>query len=628
VQHHRIRHEPALDGLRGAAIAAVLLFHAGHVRGGYLGVDLFFTLSGFLITSLLLAEITSTGGIRLGAFWARRARRLLPALAVLLIAVALYAHFVAATNELDRIRWDGIWTMLYAANWREVFGHADYWAMFSAPSPLQHTWSLAIEEQFYLVWPLVMLVVARRARDVARTTAIVAATLAVVGSAWLILSYNPADPSRSYYGTDTRIAAIAFGALLAALVAWHGGRAISVGVQRSIQVFGWAGAATILVMWKTLDGTSDLLYRGGLTVAAISATCVIAAVITRRDGLLARGLSFGPLRALGLISYGAYLYHWPIFVYFDEARTHATGWALTAVRIALTLVAASLSYVFVEQPILRGDFARRARSMTGFVATVVGAAVAVALVASTAGARPIIDPAALDDTATATAAAHRAPPGTHRLMLAGSSIAAELAGPLRATPFAGQMIVLNRAVVGCAFPDHIARREWPGEPNARFADQSCGASWQHDVATFAPDAVLYIPGAEPGTVRYEFAGTRQFVGACTTPFLREYRADLRRHIATLSRQGTTVYLATFAYSGLPFMPDGWDHATDCVNTIIRSVGSSTTGVHTIDLFAYMCSGGHCRLDAHGVPIRPDGTHYSGRGAEPVAEWILRQMHLT
>src|SRR4051812_35424451 len=174
-----IEREPALDGIRGVAVAAVLLFHAGHLRGGYLGVDLFFTLSGFLITSLLLAEARAHGTVRLGAFWSRRARRLLPALGVLLIGVALYARLAARPDELDRIRWDGVWTALYAANWRAVVAKASYWSMFTAPSPLQHTWSLAIEEQFYLVWPIIVVAIARRARDAARATAVVAITGAV-----------------------------------------------------------------------------------------------------------------------------------------------------------------------------------------------------------------------------------------------------------------------------------------------------------------------------------------------------------------------------------------------------------------------------------------------------------------
>src|SRR5437762_2587142 len=157
----RLNHQPALDGLRGLAVAAVLLFHGDHLRGGFLGVDAFFVLSGFLITSLLLTEARDRGGIALGAFWARRARRLLPALACVLAAVALYAWLLAKPDELATIRGDALATIGYFANWRSIFTSRDYWALFRSPSPLEHTWSLAIEEQFYLAWPLVVAALVR-----------------------------------------------------------------------------------------------------------------------------------------------------------------------------------------------------------------------------------------------------------------------------------------------------------------------------------------------------------------------------------------------------------------------------------------------------------------------------------
>ncbi|MGI8797277.1 MAG: acyltransferase family protein [Acidimicrobiia bacterium] len=270
---------PALDGLRGLAIAGVLLFHADHLTGGYLGVDLFFVLSGFLITSLLLAEWAADGGISLAGFWARRARRLLPALAGVLAGVALYAAVWAEARELGRIRSDALATLGYVANWRAVFTGNGYWDVFVAPSPLEHTWSLAIEEQFYLLWPLAVLAVLWARRGSARSVLAVSLLLAVASSAWMMAMYTPGgDPERVYLGTDTRGAAILFGAALAAAYACWGPPSRKL-VRSALEVAGVAGAGVLVWAWFGLDGRGDTLYRGGFLA------CALAAVVDRGRGL-------------------------------------------------------------------------------------------------------------------------------------------------------------------------------------------------------------------------------------------------------------------------------------------------------------------------------------------------------
>src|SRR3954454_19666729 len=181
-------HEPALGGVRGLAVAGVLVFHGGYLQGGYLGVDAFFVLSGVLITSLLLVEAASSGGVSLRRFWARRARRLLPAVACVLAFVAVYAWVWAKPEELATIRGDAIATLLYVANWRQIFSSNDYFALFRSPSPLQHTWSLAIEEQFYVLWPLAVFALvgvrARRGWGSARRVFAACCGLVVVSVVW------------------------------------------------------------------------------------------------------------------------------------------------------------------------------------------------------------------------------------------------------------------------------------------------------------------------------------------------------------------------------------------------------------------------------------------------------------
>ncbi len=225
------RHLPALNGLRGVAVIGVVAYHLqlGWAKGGYLGVDLFFVLSGFLITTLLLEEWVGSGRIDLAAFWGRRARRLLPALFLVVAALALYLVCNALFGgpgangliDLSGLRGDAIATLLYVNNWHLIYAHQSYFAQFSTPSPLQHTWSLAIEEQFYLVWPLVLLFLLHFARRGWRRAGVVVTVALGVGSSLLMAAlFHPGvDPSRIYYGTDTRLFDLMAGATIAFLAA-------------------------------------------------------------------------------------------------------------------------------------------------------------------------------------------------------------------------------------------------------------------------------------------------------------------------------------------------------------------------------------------------------------------------
>jgi peptidoglycan/LPS O-acetylase OafA/YrhL len=353
-RRRRIPYSPALDGLRGAAVVAVLLFHGGvsWAQGGFLGVDAFFVLSGFLITSLLVQEWRDDGGIALGAFWARRARRLLPALLAVVALVAAYAVWAAPADARPGLRLDGLATLGYVANWRFVLSGATYFGRAELPSPLRHTWSLAIEEQFYLAWPLVVAALFRRGWSTARLLA--ASAAGVLASALLMAAlFHPgSDPSRVYFGTDTHGQPLLVGAALAfALAAWR--KPVRRGLDR-LDGLAWVGAAVLLVSWVLGRGDDAWLYRGGFLLVALATAAVVAAVVTSPRGQMSRALSWEPLVVVGRLSYGLYLYHWPLFLWLNGERTGLNGLPLLVLRLVVTVAVSVLSYRFIELPVRRG----------------------------------------------------------------------------------------------------------------------------------------------------------------------------------------------------------------------------------------------------------------------------------
>ena len=385
-----LRYMPALDGLRALAVIAVLLYHAdvGWARGGYFGVDAFFVLSGFLITGLLLGEWQATGHIDLKAFWIRRARRLLPALALVLAGVALYAAMAAYPVELAQLRRDGFSTLVYAANWNQIVSHQSYFEQFAAPSALRHTWSLAIEEQFYLLWPLVIFAVLRR--RISRRMLFAGCGVLALGSAVLMGAlYQPGhDPSRVVLRNRHACAVTADrrdarrASSPGASRAW---RAATAAVLHGAAI---AAACGLAFIWTTTSETDGWQYRGGFALAAVLVAVVIASVTLPGDtGPLGKLLSSAPLRAIGIISYGLYLWHWPVYVYLSEDRTGLDDTPLLLARVAVTFAAAGVSFLLIERPIRHGSFPIRRRTVRVAVPAL-AAALAGALVVSTAGAVP------------------------------------------------------------------------------------------------------------------------------------------------------------------------------------------------------------------------------------------------
>ncbi|HVW81067.1 MAG TPA: acyltransferase family protein [Mycobacteriales bacterium] len=381
-------HWRGLDGLRAVAVVAVVIYHFSPMTlpGGYLGVDIFFVISGYLITRLITEEFLRRHRLDAPAFYRRRARRLLPALAIVLASVG--ASSLIWRDQLATVRPGIVFSALFSANWWLAFAHQPYFVATGRPSMLQHLWSLGVEEQFYLVWPLVVAAtlgaswrrLTRRGLDPRAVTGRLVAPLCGVavglalvstGLTWLLADESNVpyggDGSTLYYGTDTHAMGLLLGA---ALGAWAVGRS-SAGAGRRrvpaplVELAGVGALIVLLVLTRSYGPYSHSLYRGGfLLVSALVAVVVAAA--TGPAGRLGRVLDARPLRWIGVRSYSIYLWHWPIAVVTRPALdTSMPTWLDQLLRIALTLALSDATYRYVETPIRKRGFVATWRSLLG-----------------------------------------------------------------------------------------------------------------------------------------------------------------------------------------------------------------------------------------------------------------------
>ena len=641
---------PALDGLRGLAVAAVVAFHTGHLRGGWLGVDMFFVLSGFLITGLLLQERTTEGTISLPAFWRRRALRLLPALALVLVAVAVYARWYALPRELHQLRVDVVSTLTYSANWVSVAGHRGYWAQYALPSPLAHTWSLAIEEQFYLVWPLVVVAVLGRRAPRPRVGALaIVCAAGAIGSAVvaITLAFGGADPSRLYAGTDTRASALLLGAFVA-VVNHRRGPIRSKVARRAWQTAALGGVTLIAIAMVELDGQQDLVYRGGLVLCSVAAASIVWSVAQPEPGLLARALSWRPLRALGTISYGVYLWHWPVIVFLRPPRTHITGWPLTVVQVACTLGLAMFSYVVIERPLLTGGLrAWRRESLAPAAGAFAAVAALVATSVAPASAAAITAPPPTTSTSTSTSAVATstslaAPTTTTtavtgpvtrpadrpaRVLVVGDSVAQSVATGLQNVATEQSITVDDKAAPYCSlsYDDDTWYRPKGREPAREPA--VCAAvvhGWPEEVATFRPDAVLLLYGRAQIDDRLVNGA---WLDPCDPAYLAWYQALTERAVADLGASGATVFVVT-APPHRVFQLRNGDEGSACVNSALRALVAARAdpAVRLLDLDAWVCPAGVCIEKVDGVILREEGLHFDHGGGIITARWLISQMY--
>ncbi len=651
---------------------AILGVHAGVylTTGGFFLLDSFFALSGFLITSLLIVEWRKNGTIKLGAFWARRARRLLPALFVMLIGVAiLYGIFVPA-GTYPTLRGDALSALFYVANWHFIVSGSDYFHMTGLTSPLIHTWSLAVEEQFYLVWPLVFLGVMKLTRSL-RVLLAVAVAGALASALEMALLYNPTNINRLYFGTDTHAQSVLIGATLAVGVRlwaerkrkgtemdWQARTAWGRGVLTGI---GFVGLGVSILLYVKVQANDTFAYRGGFSIAALAASAVLLSVSCAQFSPLARLLSFGPFTFLGRISYGMYLWHFPLFTFINEQRTGLSPWPLFVVRVIPTIGVAILSFFLVERPIRQGTFFRgfRARLLTGPAIGVVALAIILATM-------PAADTIAVGAAATGTVPATAittAVPATYdttptRVLLVGDSQALTLGIGLEAALSAHRatyddLHLLNEGILGCGVADGTTGEESGGTfvvgapctpdpqsakcppggvfgPNQNVPCQAWTTAWADWVRQLQPNVVVLLAG---GSEILDRLYRGHMTNILHPTFAAYVESQLEKAVQIATAHGALMVFETKPCQSTGEQPDGapWPQDStarqDAYNTLLDKVAAQHPGqVYVQDLNAYVCPGGHYTEDLDGVPVREsDGSHFNmqpGGGGDYLAPAIL------
>ena len=624
-------YRPALDGIRALAVGGVVVYHLGAswLPGGFLGVDMFFVLSGFLITGILLREIAANDRINFADFYARRARRLLPALYVLILAVCAWALFIAAPDIIGDLRGAALAALFYVANWFFIVTGQSYFDLSAGPSPLEHTWSLAIEEQYYLVWPLLLLFLVRKARPYVLTFITV---VLIIGSvALMAITYDDGDPSIAYFGTFTRIHELLIGSLLAMLV--H--RGLTMG-QRG-RWTAWVALGLIALAMLTVSDTGGFYYRGGSLLFSIVVAWLLLAIGTGKPGGSATTfLSLPPLVWVGLISYGIYLWHWPLILWLNPISTGITGVPLALLRLGLTFGVATASYYLLERPIRTG-------SVFGYSLTpprlakivpIAMAVMAVIIVASTA--RAVAPDTTIDETVLPTQVEGAATTNAPTVLIAGDSVPKEAMAYMFAEAKKRGWNVIPLAFGGCSITTtyQVNPDGTPFEWSQRCADQLLEIQ-QKSIQAYRPDVVLWYSNRE----RYPVKIGDQVLQTNTPAHRANLDKDLEAAYQRFTAGGAKLVIVLPVPKAPPTkgtcaLAVGTDNECVTDDAYYASFAELTKGyeklaaahpanVRLVAIDDILCPDDRdCpQLMQGGDAVRPDGIHFS----EPGALWFIPQL---
>ena len=648
----RFAHVPTLDGLRGLSVIGPLLFHARRsaLPGGFLTIDVFFLLSSYLIVSIALNEWDRTNRIDVVAYAGRRARRLLPALFVCTLVLSVYIAIVADTRVP---RWTGgiVSSLAYVANWHEIFAKVSYFEQFSDPSPVYHTWSLSIEEQFYIVVPLLLIALLKWPRRGKPALGALGVSAAVASAAWMAHLYQGGDPSRVYYGTDTRAQGLLVGVVLA--VAVHLWGPVRTAWGRRLAIAGaYAGVAYLLYAVRNQSQSTTWLFeRGGFLVVAGAAALVVLGASQPSRGPLHRVLGAPPTRGLGRITYGVYLYHWPLFLLvITPERLAASPW-WTVAALALTIAVATGAYFAFERPVMQRRLPGRSERARPIVLGAAGLAlvglVAVALVVANvrqpddaaAGPRPIPTvpvtqpPPQTGATGTGTTTV---PARAPRVLVIGDSLMLEIGITLEryGDTHPDEVVAYTHAHLGCPIVRGGDARSAEGgvervDPDCnQWADPATEAqvlagrlSYPTVVERFVPEVVLGL--ATPWDVtdrRFPAEGNVwQHVGE--PAFDAKVVAEYRLATQLLAAKGAKVLWLLGPHLNRPVVPQNDPVRIDRLNELVRQAIAGIPGADVVDYPAWLGPVGSAREKR----LRADGVHLSQAGLDEITPWLLDEV---